>query len=520
MSSNRFQDTNDGAEDTLSNPYALTYVQKFQLAQQTDAGNKPVIVVLDDIEGGVQHSEQVVKYFEINDLEIVPVSPAVGLNHPVFKTNKAIHGIFLPGGPNILSDLTGDVSEPEECKSYAKRRQFERELIKLASTDIPLIGICRGHQAIGYFYGAPLKDLTDTVVSLNPKPRLVQMSQHDPKIFVKPVYTYTYAHLFMRKNPITMFDMHNDKGEDIPGIYHRKEFVGNHVTVRKGSQLYNAVEREFQENKPAYTFGIWCSHSQYLTKIPANSKLKVTMSTDDGIIEGVEISTGKYLTMGIQHHPEEYRDVVGQNHRKRLIQELKDEANQRMSDSSDPGLMQYLAYKDAREIAAINEERPQEKGAKAQLDLFIHQAQHKFCHEQPTREEDPQKYGRRLAAYTNPVTDEPGFEEDKSSTPVVVQQTTSISFAETARGLVGGAINFFSSVRHIDSTPRTRSYHRDTPSDNEVGGELSSPVAFFQDRSSKVSRETASANDTVTTSTPVAQQDDSLLNKVEYHTFG
>lgn len=69
---------------------------------------------------------------------------------------KNADGIILSGGGDIDAELTGDVADKATQGQVSRLRdEYEFELMKYAvKNNIPVLGICRGMQVIGAYFGA------------------------------------------------------------------------------------------------------------------------------------------------------------------------------------------------------------------------------------------------------------------------------------------------------------------------------------------------------------------------------
>jgi putative glutamine amidotransferase len=115
--------------------------------------------------------------------------------------------------------------------------------------DIPVLGICRGHQLINVFFGGTLCQ-----------------------------------------------DIATEKGETL--LHQQVKPWGSHhhdVTVSPGSRLAEAVGRA--------RLAINSFHHQAIRKVAPT--LDVTARADDGLIEGVESREHRWV-VGVQWHPERY----------------------------------------------------------------------------------------------------------------------------------------------------------------------------------------------------------------------
>ncbi len=89
----------------------------------------------------------------------------------------SLSGILLTGG--------NDLASVNDTKENKMRDSFEKGLIDIAiNKDIPLIGVCRGMQVIGEYFGCSLKKCSGHVatrheVSIDKESRLYSIEGHD-----------------------------------------------------------------------------------------------------------------------------------------------------------------------------------------------------------------------------------------------------------------------------------------------------------------------------------------------------
>ena len=78
------------------------------------------------------------------------------------KKRKSIGGVILPGGTDVNPRLYGEDRNPLTQKPNGPRDKLESIITRSAiKHDIPLLGICRGHQLINIIAGGTLyQDLT------------------------------------------------------------------------------------------------------------------------------------------------------------------------------------------------------------------------------------------------------------------------------------------------------------------------------------------------------------------------
>ncbi len=323
----------DENEQSTVYQYAIGKFEEAELKSLEKAGEKPIIVALFDENDGAENATYAIEHFENDGCKVYPVSPERGLaylNSPEFRELEYINGILLPGGSDIPTQASHDA-----------RKEFEEKLIDLAEkNDIPLLGICRGQQIIGYQNGLNLRSFSDDAVGTH------------------------YGHANKIRQATHNFTINND------------------ISVYKGSQLFNALSAKIfgKPNENKYDYNVACMHHQRLTpSLLENPKVKITaIDQDDNSIEGIQMSTGKYMTVGYQHHPEAIATPARQQRAEKLesIREEKDNAD--MFHYQDPDMVLLSAYKAKQKADVAKEKSVEEKIANVELELFTDQVKHKF----------------------------------------------------------------------------------------------------------------------------------------------
>ncbi|WP_392538634.1 gamma-glutamyl-gamma-aminobutyrate hydrolase family protein [Legionella sp. 227] len=311
--------------------YELNDEEQKQLRHSED---KPKIVALYAEHDGAVNADLAIQHFEKDGLDVVRVSPEEGLSHPTFSSNS-IDGIYLPGGSDIPVQ---DESDP--------RKRFEGQLTQLArAKDIPLIGICRGEQAIGHHNRLAVEDLPD--------------------------YEQHYG------------GANNGSTPD----------ANNTVVVEKGSQLFAALQNEFKEkNNGPLEYPVTCLHHQHIPESPSHTDIQVTgRNKFDNTIESIEIKTGKYFSFGVQHHPEVLISSC-EDKRKEKITQVEKEAEEARFTSNffepDTALIAELQY--AQKLREAHEQSRDERAARAEMGFFTKQVKKRFLeHKAQQKETQP-----------------------------------------------------------------------------------------------------------------------------------
>ncbi|KTD01293.1 gamma-glutamyl-gamma-aminobutyrate hydrolase family protein [Fluoribacter gormanii] len=300
---------------------------------------KPKIIILYDREGGTIYCDLLIDYLKGKGFDVIPVTPQEGLSHPAF--NGRVDGIYLPGGPNVPVQ---DDSDP--------RKKFEGELTKLAeSRDIPLLGICRGQQTVGHYHGYKVTDIPEDA------------EQHE----------LHYEH----------FDAVYKETQDAT--------FNNKVVVVEGSQLYNALHSKLKhKDKSNIEYNVTCLHHQHVEENQDNNSLRVTgRGKFDRLVESFEKRTGKYYTIGFQHHPEAVISICGEVRKIKLDQIDRDslEALADVDPVSDPDELYRVRYQCEKKESEVLEETWNEKAAKAEIGFFSKQVKQHYLDKAPKKEE-------------------------------------------------------------------------------------------------------------------------------------
>lgn len=183
-----------------------------------------------------------------------------------------IQGIIFTGGEDI-SPLTYNEDPIKEVECIIEERdRFELELFKeVYEKKIPILGICRGLQIINVALGGNL---------------------------YQDIYTQ-----------ISDCNGHSPKHVSRSNLYHS-------VKIEKGTKLFDIFKTE--------DLKVNSFHHQSVKKL--GSDLKITAVSNDGIVEGIETLTEKYL-VAVQWHPENLVQRHGEF--LKLFQSLIDNAKMR-----------------------------------------------------------------------------------------------------------------------------------------------------------------------------------------------
>lgn len=183
---------------------------------------------------------------------------------------ELIDGLLVTGGPDLHPRHFNQKPHKKLSRTTEARDRFELETIRFAlKEDLPILGICRGHQVLNVAFGGTLYQDLSCIPS--------------------------------RK--ITHADPHQT-GK----VFHR-------VRIEKGSRLHNIIgQTAIQTNS---------SHHQAIDRLDGG--LRASAFAPDGIIEGIE-HPGFNLVLSVQWHPE---SIYGRAHSRKLLNAFVTEAARR-----------------------------------------------------------------------------------------------------------------------------------------------------------------------------------------------
>ncbi len=191
------------------------------------------------------------QYYEILeelDSVILPLPNTQHMDHSDYYIGF-IHALLLVGGEDVDPKMYGDQAGERMGPSYLRRDNFEREMIFKATTrNLPLLGICRGHQLINVALGGSLyQDLDE---------REEETMNH-------------------RQTP-------------------EKDFSNIH-------EIYLEENSRLRELAGDDTIVVNSAHHQIIRRVPEG--LRVAGKSKDGVIEALEGTDQGYIQT-VQWHPE------------------------------------------------------------------------------------------------------------------------------------------------------------------------------------------------------------------------
>jgi microsomal dipeptidase-like Zn-dependent dipeptidase/gamma-glutamyl-gamma-aminobutyrate hydrolase PuuD len=165
------------------------------------------------------------------------------------KILSQIDGLILTGGGDVYAPLYNEELHPSVESYDLERDLYDIQLVgKAAEKQIPILGICRGHQVINVAFGG---NLIQDIPSQTPDSKINHNQPED--------------------------------GE-----------IGTHsVTIKSGSTLHRIIKKE--------TISVNSFHHQAIKTIAPG--FEIVAQSEDGIIEAIEPKNGKSI-LGVQWHPE------------------------------------------------------------------------------------------------------------------------------------------------------------------------------------------------------------------------
>jgi gamma-glutamyl-gamma-aminobutyrate hydrolase PuuD len=216
---------------------------------------KSLILMTYEPADGILMTDKLLRFLQRyrDKIQLVRITSRFGMKHPIFSSIDAqsqIAGIILSGGPDI--EIIPDV-----------RERFEKFLIELScAKKIPLLGICRGHQMVGQYFGASIYNI---------------YAHTKNTIFVKPqAYTSLYEHL-------------------------DKKYTKWSKETKRESALSDSLKKNPETGIIHYQ-SLCAHHQRILFTSPRDKKnIKIVAKAADKTIEALEINAH---IVSFQHHHE------------------------------------------------------------------------------------------------------------------------------------------------------------------------------------------------------------------------
>jgi gamma-glutamyl-gamma-aminobutyrate hydrolase PuuD len=149
----------------------------------------------------------------LKECGLLPISVPINADIKAYFYTLKPRGVLLTGGNDLASCNADDPISK-------KRDNFEKQLIKHAiETDIPLLGVCRGMQMIGYYFDLPIDRVAGHVLASHP------IIIHGDSTFA-PIYGSRYKvnsyHDYSIRNTNDIFKVsaHTASDDVIEGIEH------------------------------------------------------------------------------------------------------------------------------------------------------------------------------------------------------------------------------------------------------------------------------------------------------------
>lgn len=147
-----------------------------------------------------------------------------------------IHGLLMPGGPDVSPILYGEEPRWEVTESYEDADVFQIKMIKMAyAKNIPVFGICRGIQLINVAFGGSLwqdiKNQTDSEIC-----HMQDVIIRDGRTHTIEISQDSILSKIMGKNEVLVNSFHHQAVKDLAD--------GFKVTARTKDGIIEAMELE------------------------------------------------------------------------------------------------------------------------------------------------------------------------------------------------------------------------------------------------------------------------------------
>lgn len=171
----------------------------------------------------------------------------IGYEGDILNSLNMIDGLVLSGGGDFGEEALNEVVDTRARDIYPLRDRLELELIKEAfNRGMPLLGICRGAQAMNIAFGGSLNQHVEGHVQTRPR-----------------------------------------------------DIVGHSVSLEKDSTLFDIAKgKDILVNS---------FHHQIIDRVADGFRAVAT--SEDGYTEAIEYTGNKFM-MGVQWHPECLKDIV------------------------------------------------------------------------------------------------------------------------------------------------------------------------------------------------------------------
>lgn len=259
----------------------------------------PLVAVLRSPEQGTSHTDKMIQLLKDRDINVltifndIPAYNGNPLDQFVKDHPELFDGFLLPGGSNVTRD-TLEQTAREHSETLLMDLSMEHK--------IPLLGVCRGHQFVGHYFGASVKS-----VDHHKGGQIFLTSDNKSKLLatVEQVYQESSA---------------NPQAEN--------------STLR--SRYYESPQAVRKLNN-VYCYKSSCLHSQGLFfKGPIDPRVKITARSAEGLPESLQIED-HILTF--QHHHESnqnskigvaslniFFDMIKEFHQKKIEQRNAEQA--------------------------------------------------------------------------------------------------------------------------------------------------------------------------------------------------
>lgn len=213
----------------------------------------PLIGLIYTPSHGTSFTDDIISIFENRGASVVKLYTenrgsyhADWVGHPLLSHPEFLDGIVLPGGANVITDPS----------RYTQREKVELRLVEMSlAHKIPLLGVCRGHQFVGHYFGAELK---------------YAQNHQGSQIYVLPRQDSKLFQLTKKK-----FISKNSKGKVTENIF---------------------------EIGPVITYKSMCAHSQgVFFKNKPDERVRITAQSVEGLPESLQVDEH---IITFQHHHE------------------------------------------------------------------------------------------------------------------------------------------------------------------------------------------------------------------------
>lgn len=237
-------------------------------------------------------------------------------DHPITNYLRYVDGFYLPGGMDVITDES----------QYTFREKLEHYLVEQSlKVRMPTIAVCRGHQFVGHYFGATIRDVHEDHLEN-------YHDESDVRILEDNTRLYALAAKIARR----------------------------HVVVS------GPLASTLSQRDDGYHYEGYCAHEQgvfFANGMP--HRVKAAAVTPDGLVESMEVG-GHILTFQHHHEAKYEEDAFSRAVIRHFVGMVKDYhrfKESRAITRSQAALFGVKRKRDEQDIVSLENKAPRVSGA-------------------------------------------------------------------------------------------------------------------------------------------------------------